>query len=114
MKFFRIKKLNSAEQSDSNCGQEVEDESEEEVEYETSDEEADNDESESDQELVDLEDLGSFMQKAKSDKSKVAKSFKNGVVKEMVTPVVRKSLTKQGDQICSKSLVNLDIQWGSE
>ena len=42
--------------------------------------------------MVDLEDLGSMMAKAK----KIQTSSKDGKAKEMITPMLRKSLTKQG------------------
>jgi tRNA wybutosine-synthesizing protein 1 len=43
--------------------------------------------------LVDLEDIGSVVQKARK---KIKEEKNNGELKEMVTPELRKALTKQG------------------
>ena len=49
---------------------------------------------EMDEGMVDLEDLGTMIQKSKVASNE--KSNKNGKAKEMITPLLRKSLTKQG------------------
>ena len=56
-----------------------------------SEEEEDDDEGSGDEELVDLEDLGSFMKKAKQSNENSSKE-----PREMLNPTLRKSLTKQG------------------
>ena len=63
---------------------------------ESENEESSNDEdiSEEDEGLVDLEDLGSMMAKVKAKSNE--KATKDGKPKEMITPLLRKSLTKQG------------------
>jgi len=90
-------------------------EEEEEEEYQDSDEEEEDGEEEfnegSDGEVLDLEDLGSMatkIKKARSDKSAEEEAYQSGGAKvrigdgkvaepkEMITPIVRKSLTKQG------------------
>ena len=63
---------------------------------ESEDEESslDEDLDEMDEGMVDLEDLGAMIQKSKV--ANTDKSIKGGKAKEMITPLLRKSLTKQG------------------
>merc|ERR1719376_1575235 len=61
-----------------------------EEESSAADEDSDEDAAGDDDGLVDLEDLGSVMKKAKGSKAE------SGQPKEMITPLLRKSLTKQG------------------
>ena len=63
-------------------------------ESENEDSSNDEDISEEDEGLVDLEDLGSMMAKVKAKSNE--KAPKDGKPKEMITPLLRKSLTKQG------------------
>ena len=63
-------------------------------ESENEDSSNDEDISEEDEGLVDLEDLGSMMAKVKAKSNE--KATKDGKPKEMITPLLRKSLTKQG------------------
>jgi len=100
----RIQKWNSARGSNpdkqQNCCKDnktsdfEEDEEEEndsmEEESSAADEDSDEDAAGDDDGLVDLEDLGSVMKKAKGSKAESQQP------KEMITPLLRKSLTKQG------------------
>ena len=84
----RIQKWNSNQKNgggDGCCGQKTSDLGSETSEEESAEESEVSDEN--DDALVDLEDLGKVMKKAKEPKPKS---------KEMITPLLRKSLTKQG------------------
>ena len=50
--------------------------------------------------LVDVEDIGKVVHKMKKVKKQRDADRKNGEVREMVTPMLRKALTKQGVCVC--------------
>ena len=59
--------------------------------------------------LVDVEDIGKVVHKMKKVKKQRDVDRKNGELREMVTPMLRKALTKQG--LCLCTCVCLQIIW---
>ena len=55
--------------------------------------------------LVDVEDIGKVVHKMKKVKKQKDADRKNGEVREMVTPMLRKALTKQGVCVCVRACV---------
>lgn len=74
---------------------EVNADGEEEVNYESSSDEQEADGSDNEK-VVDLEDLGGVVQKLNKAKAQKAEDEKSTTPREMVTPLLRESLTKQG------------------
>ena len=67
--------------------------------------------------LVDVEDIGKVVHKMKKVKKQRDVDKKNGELREMVTPMLRKALTKQGLCLCTcvRTCVCLQIiQYGLE
>eukprot|EP00730_Choanoeca_flexa_P016974 TRINITY_DN8112_c0_g1_i1.p1 TRINITY_DN8112_c0_g1~~TRINITY_DN8112_c0_g1_i1.p1 ORF type:complete len:750 (+),score=171.27 TRINITY_DN8112_c0_g1_i1:269-2251(+) len=64
--------------------------------YETDDDDESDAEEEGNDGVMDLEDLGNAMVKGKASREKEEKAFKSGEAREMITPQLRKALTKQG------------------